>query len=104
MAGGAKWTLSLTQDSTPSAWTTQTGYGTRAAHKLGFGVKNLLLGWTDLFVEPKEAADAGENILKGIGVGLKDTIENEVGGIVHLITFPVTSLDAPLPEGGVFTE
>ena len=98
--GGAKMTLSLTKDYTASPWTHETGWANRAGGKLAFGVKNLLLGWTDLFVEPKEAMDAGENVFKGIGIGLKDGIENELGGVVHLITFPITSLDAPLPEGG----
>lgn len=99
--GGAKVTLSLTKNSTASPWTHETGYWNRFGHKLGFGVKNLLLGWTDLFSEPKEACEANGNVLKGIGVGLKDTIENEVGGVVHIITSPITSVDAPLPEGGV---
>jgi hypothetical protein len=100
MGGDAKIVLSLTKDYTPSPWTQETGWSNRAVGKLGFGLKNLLLGWTDLFVEPKEAADAGGNLLKGIGVGLKDSIENELGGVVHLITFPITAIDAPLPEGG----
>jgi hypothetical protein len=100
MASGAKWTLSLTQDYTASPWTSEVGYSNRAIGKLGFGVKNLLLGWTDLFVEPKEAMDGGENLLKGIGIGLKDAVENTLGGAVHLVTFPITAIDAPLPEGG----
>ena len=100
MSGNAKITLSLTKDYTPSPWTSETGWSNRAVGKLGFGVKNLLLGWTDLFIEPKEAADAGGNVLKGLGVGLKDAVENELGGVVHLITFPITGIDAPLPEGG----
>ena len=99
-AGSAKITLSLTKDYTPSPWTSEVGWSKRAVAKLGFGVKNLLLGWTDLFVEPKEASQAGENVLKGIGVGLKDAIENELGGVVHIVTFPITGIDAPLPEGG----
>ena len=98
--GGAKWTLSLTKDYTASPWTNETGWGARAVGKLGFGVKNLLLGWTDLFVEPKEAVDAGGNFFKGLGVGLVQAVANTVGGAVHLITFPLTELDAPLPEGG----
>ena len=98
--GGAKWTLSLTKDYTASPWTSQVGWGSRAMGKLGFGVKNLLLGWTDLFVEPKEAMDGGGNFFKGLGVGLADGLANELGGVVHLITFPLTELDAPLPEGG----
>ena len=100
MGGGAKHTLSLTKDYTPSPWTSEVGYSNRAIGKLGFGIKNLLLGWTDLFTETKEATDAGGNFFKGLGVGLKDAVENELGGAVHLVTFPITCLDAPLPEGG----
>ena len=99
-AGGAKVTLSLTKDPTPSPWTQEVGYRDQALGKLGFGLKNLLLGWTDLFVEPKEASDAGGNILKGIGVGLKDAVENTLGGAVHTVTFFLPQIDAPLPEGG----
>ena len=98
--GGKLHTLSLTKDSTASPWTSEVGWGKRATAKLGFGVKNLLLGWTDLFVEPKEASEAGGNVLTGIGVGLKDAVENTLGGAVHIVTFPITCLDAPLPEGG----
>jgi len=99
-AGGAKYTLSLTKDYTPSPWTSEVGWSNRAISKLGFGVKNLLLGWADLITEPKEAMDAGENFFVGLGRGLKDGIENEIGGVVHIVTFPITGLDAPLPEGG----
>ena len=98
--GGAKVTLSLTKDYTPSPWTQEVGWSSRAVSKLGFGVKNLLLGWTDLFVEPKEASQKGESVLKGLGMGLKDAVENELGGVVHIITFPLTEVDAPLPGGG----
>ena len=98
--GNAKITLSLTKDYTPSPWTNEVGWSKRAVSKLGFGIKNLLLGWTDLFVEPKEANQAGESLLKGIGVGIKDAIENELGGVVHIVTFPIPCIDAPLPEGG----
>lgn len=97
---GSKITLSLTKDYTASPWTHEVGYSNRAIGKLGFGIKNLLLGWTDLFIEPKEASANGGNLLKGIGIGLKDAVENELGGIVHLVTFPITAIDAPLPEGG----
>lgn len=98
--GGAKYTLSLTSDYTVSPWTSEVGWANRAGAKLLFGAKNLLLGWTDLFTETKEAVDAGGNFFVGLGYGLKDGIENELGGIVHLVTFPITGVDAPLPEGG----
>ena len=100
MAGGAKYTLSLTKDYTPSPWTSEVGWSNRAISKLGFGIKNALLGWADLFTEPKEALDGGENFFVGLGRGLKDGIENEIGGLVHVVTFPITGVDVPLPEGG----
>ena len=98
--GGAKVTLSLTKDYTASPWTSEVGWSKRAAGKLGFGVKNLLLGWADLFTEPMDASKAGENVFRGIGIGLKDAVENELGGVVHIVTFPFTEIDAPLPKGG----
>ncbi len=98
--GGAKVTLSLTKDYTPSPWTQEVGYTSRAMGKLGFGLKNALLGWTDLFTEPKEASSSGAGFLKGVGYGLKDALENELGGVVHVVTFFLTEVDAPLPEGG----
>ncbi len=99
--GGAKWTCSLTKDYTASSWTSETSWSGRAVGKLGYGLKNLLLGWTDLFVEPKEAMDAGGNILSGLGTGLVQGVGNTVGGALHVVTFPLTELDVPLPEGGV---
>jgi len=101
MAGDHKLcTLSLTSDYTPSPWTKEVGYGNRAGSKLLFGVKNLLLGWTEIFTEPKEALDSGENFFVGLGKGLKNGVEQELGGVVHIVSFPITNLDAPLPEGG----
>jgi len=99
-ASGAKYTLSLTSDYTASPWTSEVGWANRAGGKFLFGAKNLLLGWTDLFVETKEAVDAGENFFVGLGRGLKDGVENTLGGAVHVATFPITGIDAPLPEGG----
>ena len=98
--GGAKMTWSLTKDYTASPWTAETGWSNRATGKLGFGLKNLLLGWTDLFVVPKKTADEGGNVLVGLGKGIIRGIENEVGGALHIITFPLTELDVPLPNGG----
>ncbi|MBI3087897.1 MAG: hypothetical protein HYY91_03320 [Candidatus Omnitrophica bacterium] len=97
---GAKWTLSLTKDYTASPWTSEVGWSNRAGGKFVFGLKNALLGWADLFTEPKEAIDGGGNFFVGLGYGVKDAVENTLGGVVHVVTFPLTELDAPLPEGG----
>lgn len=97
---GAKYTLSLTSDYTPSPWTSEVGWANRAGAKFLFGAKNLLLGWTDIVTEAKEAVDAGGNFFVGLGYGLKDGVQNTLGGAVHVVTFPITGIDAPLPEGG----
>ena len=98
--GGMVHTLSMTKDYTPSPWTSEVGYSNRAMGKLGFGVKNLLLGWTELFTEPKEAIDGGGNFFAGLGTGLMNGVFQTLGGAVHIVTFPITNLDVPLPEGG----
>ena len=101
MGHGKMTTLSLTKNYTASPWTHEVGYSQQAVGKLGFGLKNLLLGWTKFFTEPKEAADKGENIVAGIGMGLKNGLEDTLGGVVHTVTFFVPQIDAPLPGGGV---
>ncbi len=83
-----------------SAWAEETGWGNQAKAKLGYGLKNLLLGWTDLFIEPKEAMDAGGNFFVGVGAGVKDALCNTIGGALHTVTFPLPQIDVPLPEGG----
>jgi len=100
-AEGAKYTLSMTKDYTASPWTSETGWSSRAVGKLGFGAKNLLLGWTELFTEPKAALDEGGNFFVGLGRGLWNGLADTLGGAVHVVTFPITAVDAPLPQGGV---
>jgi len=97
---GAKMTLSMTKDYTASPWTNEVGWSNRALSKLGFGLKNGLLGWTELFLEPKRAIDEGDNFFMGLGMGVKNAVLMTLGGVVHTVTFPLTELDAPLPKGG----
>jgi len=98
---GSCHTWSLTKDYTASPWTSEVGFSKRAGGKLVFGAKNLLLGWTKLFSEPAEAIQSGGNFFKGLGVGLVEGVGDELGGALHLVTFPVTCLDVALPGGGV---
>lgn len=79
-----------------SPWRSEATYGDQAKSKLGFGAKNLLLGWTELFTEPVEQKSA-----MGIGQGLGNAVMDTVGGFLHLVTFPLTGVDVPLPENGV---
>lgn len=83
-----------------SPWTEKETYGDKALSKLVFGARNLLFGWTEIFVEPGEAIDNGENIPLGIGKGLLYTVVDTVGGALHMITAPFM-FDIPLPDNGI---
>ena len=100
-SGKAPVTLSLTSDYTTSPWVSESGWANQAKGKFVFGAKNLLLGWTELITEPKEAVNSGGNFFVGLGKGVKNAVEDELGGAVHLVTFLVPQIDAPLPQGGV---
>src|SRR3989338_5789 len=76
-----------------SPWTEKTTYGEKTMGKLEFGVRNTLLGWTDLIVETNKA----QNAWAGLGKGLVDGVVNTLGGVLHLVTFPIPFV-APRPE------
>jgi len=97
------WTARAVRES-GSPWTEERGWLNRARGKLLFGLKNVLLGWTEPFTRFHRAVRRSKRImpgalgfLEGLGYGVIDT----VGGAQHVVTFPVTRLDIPLPEGGV---
>ena len=100
MSEGAKYTLSFTKDYTPSPWTNEMGYMSRAGHKFMFGAKNTLFGWLELYDEPKESMEQDEGFLIGLGHGVVNTVGNTLGGVLHFATSPITAVDLPLPEGG----
>ena len=83
-----------------SPWAEQEGYPNRAGGKFAYGLENTALGWTELFTEPVESGKAHENVAVGFGKGLWNTIGDTVGGALHLVTFPFTTVDVPLPENG----
>lgn len=97
---GAKCTLSLTKAYTPSAWTGEARYIDQAKHKLLFGAKNVLLGWMELYNEPRDSVRAEQGFFRGMGRGLVNMLGDTVGGALHVATFPITAFDVPLPEGG----
>ena len=84
-----------------SPWTEKATCQEKMGAKFGFGLKNVLLGWLDLFYEPHVAQVEGKNVLGGIGKGLVDTVANELGGALHLVTFFIPKVDIPLPDNGV---
>ncbi len=83
-----------------SDWTGEMGWASQAKGKLCYGLKNVLLGWTELFTEPAEAINEGGNFFLGIGEGVVNAVGQTVGGVLHAVTFPITAIDIPLPEGG----
>ncbi len=86
-----------------SPWMDESTYNERVSGKLQLGLKNTLLGWTDLFIEPIHAGskcNSCENVWTGIGKGFTDAIFNTLGGAAQLVTFPLV-VDFPLPENGV---
>ena len=68
-------------------------------HKMGRGMVNLLTGWIEL---PKQfhAGAQEDNPVVGIGRGVWNGVGQTVGGALHAVTFPLTMIDVPLPEGG----
>lgn len=91
-----------------SPWTEKTTYKEKILGKLDFGFKNTLGGWTAIFSEAQKG-DPNCNCkalgtLKGIGRGLAYGLVDTVGGILHIVTFPIPQLDVPLPNNGVTFE
>ena len=86
--------------SAASSWTHGATYSEQASGKLKYGLTNTLLGWTSLFRTPMKSSQAGDSIFVGIGKGVWDAVGQTVLGAAHLITFPITAIDVPLPEGG----
>ena len=84
-----------------SPWTDKPTYGEKAIGKLTFGLKNVALGWTELFRQPMDHTKSPTDFLTGIGHGVYNTLVYTVGGVLHTVTFPITSLDVPIPNDGV---
>ncbi len=85
----------------PSPWTEKTKWSEKAIGKLEFGFKNTFAGWTEIFTKPYDAYKAKTNFYEGIGRGIWYGVMDEIGGVLHIATFPITQLDVKLPEGGV---
>jgi len=83
-----------------SPWTQETTYTAKIGNKLGFGVKNLVLGWTEIFARPDAYANEDKNFVEGVGMGLWNAIVYTVGGALHTATFPIP-VDIPLPNNGI---
>jgi hypothetical protein len=84
-----------------SPWMEKTTYKEKMFGKLDFGVKNVLGGWTDIIRQPIKYNKDGKSAAEGFAVGVYQAIVNTVGGALHLVTFPITQVDVPLPNNGV---
>lgn len=84
-----------------SPWTEKTTYKEKALGKLDFGVKNLLAGWLEIFRQPIKYNKDGKSGAEGALVGIYYAIADTIGGALHLVTFPITQIDVPLPNNGV---
>ena len=83
-----------------SPWVAETTYAEKAGGKLGFGLKNALLGWTELLTRPVDYHDKGKNVFEGFGAGVVYALIYTVGGALHAATFFVP-VDIPLPNDGI---
>ena len=84
-----------------SPWTEGATYGAKVKGKLDFAFKNTFGGWTELVTKPMDAHKNHANVFKGIGQGVVNAVVYTSGGLLHLVTFPITNLDVPLPNNGV---
>ena len=62
-------------------------FGKSAPGKIGRGLVNAGLGWTNLFAQPVHAGKSGGNVLTGIGKGFGYTIIRTVQGVAELGLF-----------------
>ena len=84
-----------------SPWTEKATWGEKAKWKLDFGVKNLLGGWTEIINQPRKYHKENKNCFEGLGKGFLNAGADTGGGLLHILTFPATNLDIPLPDNGV---
>ena len=84
-----------------SSWTEETPYPHKVKEKLAFGMGNVLAGWTEILAESENEQDEGKNPWHGASIGFCHAVIDTLGGALHVATFPFTSLDIPLPNGGV---
>jgi hypothetical protein len=82
-----------------SPWTQKEGYDGKLVGKLMFGLRNLVFGWTEIFMAPAAAFDSGDNVMAGFGKGLLNMVIYTVGGAANTVTFPIP-FDIPLPNNG----
>ena len=84
-----------------SPWTEQTTTKDQIIHKLDFGARNFLGGWTEIITVPMEYHKNDQNVVKGLANGIWNGIIYTLGGVLHTATFFIPQIDVPLPNNGV---
>ena len=84
-----------------SPWVDKTTYGDKTIGKFTYGLENTALGWTELIRKPIDSVKNHTNVFVGFGHGIMNTVTYTLGGVIHLVTFPFTSIDVPIPNDGV---
>ena len=62
-------------------------WGRSAPGKIGRGLVNIGLGWTNLFAQPIQAGSGGGSVLSGIGTGFGYTFIRTVQGVAEVGLF-----------------
>jgi hypothetical protein len=85
----------------PSPWTKEEKYIDKVTGKMDYGMRNFYLGWSEIFNEPIEHHNGVGDTLKSLGKGVVNFPIYTVDGLIHFVTCPITSLDVPIPNGGL---
>jgi hypothetical protein len=75
-----------------SPWVQQPTYAKKVSHKLEYGLKNILFGWTVPFTEPfkeKFRSDTNRRSWYAFGVGLSRGLFYTANGLIQTATFPL---------------
>lgn len=92
----------VSQAHAASPWMDKKTYGEKTWGKLGFGLKNSLLGWMTPWAEAKNKKYSKEWI--GFSAGIGEGVIYTAGGLVHLATFfipvdfPDMGYGLPIPD------
>ncbi|MBI3307474.1 MAG: hypothetical protein HYZ84_06700 [Candidatus Omnitrophica bacterium] len=82
----------VSNSASASPWAEEAEYFPRIFGKLGFGLKNSLLGWSEIFIQPTQPKYKTD--WEGFCVGMAAALVETGNGLIHLVTFPIP-VDVP---------
>ena len=85
----------------PSNWKKEPAYVDRAFGKLTYAAWNFMFGWMELGTKPYEAAAVGNSVVIGLVKGVFNAVFDELAGFANMLTFPITAVQVPYPDGGI---